>query len=84
MILQNLFTKIAKHQLRAAATLAEGEKKKLKMKDFDDATTVGNYIAPRPAQYALRRIEDFEYVELWYFTPEGCSDATQLQGQKRP
>jgi hypothetical protein len=57
----------------------EGEKKKLKMKDFDEAATVGNYIAPRPAQYALRRIEDFEYVELWYFTPEGCSDATQLQ-----
>ena len=57
----------------------EGEKKKPKMKDFDDTTTVGNYIAPRPAQYALRRIEDFEYVELWYFTPEGCNDATQLQ-----
>ena len=58
---------------------AEGEKKKLKMKDFDEATKVGNYIALRPAQYALRRVEDFEYVELWYFTPEGCSDATQLQ-----
>jgi hypothetical protein len=39
----------------------------MKMKDFDDNTTVGNYIAPRPAQYALRRIEDFEYAELWYF-----------------
>ena len=58
---------------------AEGEKKKPKLKDFDEATTVGNYIAPRPAQYALRRVEDFEYVELWYFTPEGCTDATQLQ-----
>ncbi|KAF8805450.1 hypothetical protein BYT27DRAFT_7213323 [Phlegmacium glaucopus] len=58
---------------------AEPEKKKLKMKDFDDSTTVGNYIAPRPAQYALKRIEDFEYVELWYLTPEGCADATQLQ-----
>jgi hypothetical protein len=45
----------------------EGEKKKLKMKDFDDALSVGNYIAPRPSQYALRRLEDFEYVELWYF-----------------
>ena len=55
------------------------EKKKAKMKDFDDVVTVGNYIAPRPAQYALRRIEDFEYVELWYFTSEGCSDATQHQ-----
>ena len=49
------------------------------MKDFDDTTTVGNYIALRPAQYVLRRIDDFEYVELWYFTPEGCNDATQLQ-----
>ena len=58
---------------------AEVEKKKLKMKDFDDAVAVGNYIAPRPAQYALRRLEDFDYVELWYFTPEGCADATQLQ-----
>lgn len=58
---------------------AGGEKKKLKMRDFDDALSVGNYIAPRPSQYALRRLEDFEYVELWYFTPEGCSDASQFQ-----
>ncbi|KAF8797793.1 hypothetical protein BYT27DRAFT_7124586 [Phlegmacium glaucopus] len=58
---------------------AEPEKKKLKMKDFDDSSTVGNYIAPRPAQYALKKIEDFEFVELWYLTPEGCSDAMQLQ-----
>jgi hypothetical protein len=55
------------------------EKKKPKMKDFDDVVTVGSYIAPRPAQYALKRIEDFEYVELWYLTPEGCADATQHQ-----
>lgn len=58
---------------------ANAEKKKAKMKDFDDNATVGNYIAPRPTQYALRRLEEFEYVELWYFTPEGCSDATQHQ-----
>ncbi|KAF8812014.1 hypothetical protein BYT27DRAFT_7088397, partial [Phlegmacium glaucopus] len=58
---------------------AEPEKRKPKMKDFDDTAAVGNYIAPRPAQYALRRIEDFEYVELWYLTPEGCTDATQHQ-----
>ncbi|KAF8814327.1 hypothetical protein BYT27DRAFT_7082527 [Phlegmacium glaucopus] len=57
----------------------EPEKKKPKMKDFDDAAAVGNYIAPRPAQYALRWIEDFKYVELWYLTPEGCTNATQHQ-----
>ncbi|KAF8808523.1 hypothetical protein BYT27DRAFT_7337751 [Phlegmacium glaucopus] len=55
------------------------KKKKPQMKDFDNTVIVGNYIAPRPAQYALRRIEDFEYVELWYLTPEGCTDATQHQ-----
>lgn len=32
---------------------ADAEKKKPKMNDFNDTTTVGNYIAPRPAQYAL-------------------------------
>ena len=57
----------------------DAEKKKPKMKDFDSDTVVGNYISPRPAQYALRRIKDFEYVELWYLTTEGCSDATQHQ-----
>ena len=66
-------------QLLQEAEKAEAEKKKPKMKDFDDTTTVGNYIAPRPAQYALRRIEEFEYVELWYLTPEGCADATHRQ-----
>ncbi|KAF8815988.1 hypothetical protein BYT27DRAFT_7058642, partial [Phlegmacium glaucopus] len=58
---------------------ADAEKKKAKMKDFNDAAAIGNYIAPRPAQYALRRIEEFEYVELWYLTPEGCADTTQHQ-----
>ena len=66
-------------QLLQEAEKAEAEKKKPKMKDFDDAITISNFIAPRPAQYALRRIEEFEYVELWYFMPEGCADATQRQ-----
>ena len=58
----------------------EAERRKLKMRDdFDDDSTIADYIAPRPAQYALRRLEDFEYVELWYFTTEGCADATQHQ-----
>lgn len=69
----------AQEQLLREAEKAEAEKKKPRMKDFDDDITVGNFIAPRPAQYALRRIEEFEYVELWYFTPEGCADATQRQ-----
>lgn len=69
----------AQERVEQEAERVEAEKKKPKMRDFDDAAAVGNYIAPRPAQYALRRIEDFEYVELWYLTPEGCADATQRQ-----
>ena len=69
----------AQQLLEREAEKAEAEKKRPRMKDFDKAATVGSFIAPRPAQYALRRIEDFEYVELWYLTPEGCADATQRQ-----
>jgi hypothetical protein len=76
---QEIEAQAAQERLEQEAERAEAEKKKPRMKDFDDATTVGNYIAPRPAQYALRRIEEFEYVELWYLTPDGCADATQRQ-----
>lgn len=58
---------------------AEKEKNKMKIKDYDDAVIVSNYIAPRPAQFTIKRIEEFEYAELWYFTQEGCSDASQHQ-----
>ena len=53
------------------------ERRKPKMKDFNENATIGDYVSPRPAQYALRRVEEFEYVELWYFTTEGCLDAMQ-------
>jgi hypothetical protein len=49
----------------------EANKKKPKMNDFGENTMVGSYIAPHPSQYALRRLENFEYLELWYLTQEG-------------
>lgn len=51
--------------------------KKPKMNDFDKNVMVSDFIAPRPWTYALRRLEKFDYVELWYFSQEGCADATQ-------
>jgi ATP/maltotriose-dependent transcriptional regulator MalT len=71
----------AQELLEQEAERAEAKKKKPKMRDFDEAATIGSFIAsgPRPAQYALCWIEEFEYVELWYLTPEGCADATQRQ-----
>ncbi|KAG8214776.1 hypothetical protein J3R82DRAFT_9911 [Butyriboletus roseoflavus] len=32
-------------------------------------------IAPQPSQYAIQKISAFDFVELWYFSPEGCSEA---------
>ena len=40
---------------------------------------ISSCVAPRPSQYALRRLESFEYLELWYLTQEGCVDAAQHQ-----
>ena len=71
---------------RCVAAMAEtqtreetADKEKKKMKDFNNTIAVGSYIAPWPAQYTLHQIEDFKYVELWYLTPEGCTDTTQHQ-----
>ena len=59
----------------------ENEKKKPKMNDFDKNIMVNNFIGPRPLVYALHRLAEFEYTELWYFTQEGCADAMHQQTQ---
>jgi hypothetical protein len=48
----------------------EAEKKKPRMNDFKEVTMVSSYIAPHPSQYALCRLESFEYLKLWYLTQE--------------
>ncbi|KIJ09214.1 hypothetical protein PAXINDRAFT_87784 [Paxillus involutus ATCC 200175] len=53
------------------------EKKKPKMNDFDDEVEVGSIIIPHPSQYALLKLKFFEFVELWYFSLEGCRDAAK-------
>ena len=55
----------------------EAEKRKPKLNDFDDNRAVDSWIAPRPAEYALNKINALEYVELDYFTMCGCSEATR-------
>jgi hypothetical protein len=44
--------------------------------DFDLDSTVANQIPHQPSEYAVNRIEQIEYVELWYFTNEGCKEAS--------
>jgi len=40
---------------------------------------IDDFLMPRPSSYALRKLKDFEYVELYYFTQEGCVDALENQ-----
>lgn len=54
----------------------EAEKKKPKINDFDASSIVADVIIPRPSQYAIQRIKNMEYVELWYFSPDGCHEAS--------
>ncbi|KAG0694955.1 hypothetical protein DFH29DRAFT_838020, partial [Suillus ampliporus] len=52
----------------------ETEKKKPKINDFKVGTSVGDTLTPRPSQYAIHKLKSFEYVELWYFSPDGCKE----------
>ncbi|KAJ7587665.1 hypothetical protein C8J56DRAFT_786447, partial [Mycena floridula] len=33
----------------------------------------------RPSSYAIDKLEKYGYIELWYFTPEGCEDGALSQ-----
>ena len=50
-------------------------KKKATYVDFDLDTPVDNQVPHTPSEYAVGKMEDIEYVELWYFTTEGCKEA---------
>lgn len=56
----------------------DAAKKKNKLRDFEDNTVVRTSPATgRPSKFALKKIADFEYVELYYFTVEACRDAAE-------
>ncbi|KAJ7194281.1 hypothetical protein GGX14DRAFT_537402 [Mycena pura] len=64
----------------AAAELAALEAKKPKIGAFDETLTIPDFLGPRVSNFAKKKLEDKEYVELWYFTKEGCLDAESLRG----
>ncbi|KAH9013021.1 hypothetical protein EDB85DRAFT_2221093 [Lactarius pseudohatsudake] len=67
---------LAQREKEAEDQRKEAEKKKPKMNTFDPRRCLGDWIEPRPAQYALNKINNLEWVELDYFTLKGCRDAT--------
>ncbi|KAH9028915.1 hypothetical protein EDB85DRAFT_2147683 [Lactarius pseudohatsudake] len=66
---------LALHQKEAEDQLREAEKKKPKLNDFDPDRVISDWIEPRPAPYAVNRLNNLEYVELDYFTTKGCIEA---------
>ncbi|KAG2043194.1 hypothetical protein BDR03DRAFT_1006071 [Suillus americanus] len=56
----------------AEVELRKAEKKKPKINDFKTGMVIGDTLTPRPSQYAIHKLKTFEYVELWYFSPDGC------------
>ena len=60
------------HNKEEAPERLELEKKKPKMNGFDVNATVDDFITPRPATYALNKLESFEYVEYGISLKKGC------------
>lgn len=53
------------------------EKKKPSIGDFKEDMPPPNVITWCLLQYMLQKIAAFEYIELWYFTKEGCFEAAK-------
>ncbi|KAF8123258.1 hypothetical protein EV363DRAFT_1404015 [Boletus edulis] len=53
----------------------EAEKKKPKMNAFASGLSVPDVLSLPPSQYALQKLNSFDYVELWYFSLSGRLDA---------
>lgn len=52
-------------------------KKKATYVDFELDAPIASRIPNNPSEYAVGKMEDIEYVELWYFTTEGCKEASR-------
>ncbi|KAJ7447174.1 hypothetical protein FB451DRAFT_1006647, partial [Mycena latifolia] len=64
----------------AEAERVEAEKKKPKLASFDPDRAIPDFLGPRVSNFAKKKLDDREYVELWYWTKEGCLDAESLRG----
>lgn len=53
----------------------DDKERKPKFKAMASGKTVGTVYTPRPSSYALNKLKNGDYVELFYFSPEGCTQA---------
>ncbi|KAK7020814.1 hypothetical protein R3P38DRAFT_2534730 [Favolaschia claudopus] len=55
----------------------EAEKKKPKLPAFDASALAPSSLLPRPSQFAKKKVANYDFVDLWYFTYAGCVDAAK-------
>ncbi|KAI6030510.1 hypothetical protein F5J12DRAFT_713817, partial [Pisolithus orientalis] len=51
--------------------------KKPQMANFTIGHLPPSILVNQPSQYATNKFASCDYIELWYFSPEGCSDAAK-------
>ncbi|KAJ7658629.1 hypothetical protein DFH06DRAFT_1407036 [Mycena polygramma] len=66
-------------EAEAEAERKEAAKKKPKLPAFDAALTAPNFLQPRPSTFAKNKVAALDYIDLWYFTVEGCRDADTVR-----
>ena len=64
----------AEEEIAAAQTAAA--KKRPKMNTVMPGQFMPTDLDIQPATYMLSHLENLEYVELWYFSSEGCADTS--------
>ena len=52
-------------------------RKKALFPEFEVGSAVADRMPITPHEFAIRKIKAGEYVELWYFTTEGCNEASR-------
>lgn len=52
-------------------------RKKTAFTDFDVNSSIPEHLPFFPAQFATDKVKSMDYVELWYFTSEGITDASK-------
>ncbi|KAF9784544.1 hypothetical protein BJ322DRAFT_989235, partial [Thelephora terrestris] len=45
--------------------------------DLDQDAMIGDKVPNRPLRFAINKIKAMEYIDLWYFTTEGCKEGSQ-------
>jgi hypothetical protein len=59
----------------------DAESKKPKMNMFPPGTAALDILSLPPSQYTLQKISTFDFVELWYFSLQGRTDAAKYNNK---